>query len=170
MIDATVRVVCPACKGTGYADVANRLPKAREEAKCENCRGERTVPLITCEGCGRPAMEWDNPVVVYCGRDKCWEALTEVVDLSRKATVVPFRGYYGCGGGYTPFPRPPRVRDRISNEDGIIRCTNSQGKVMVWDDRTRTLVSQEDWDRAHARVATPEDVFRSGMWWGDGYE
>jgi hypothetical protein len=85
--------LCPVCDGTGERDIAHALPKKRKEFACENCQGQKYVPLVTCRGCGRPAIEW-QAAVPYCGRPKCWEALVEMIDPDKKP--VERRGY--CSG------------------------------------------------------------------------
>jgi hypothetical protein len=74
--------VCPVCHGTRVRDFASRLPPSRREFECENCRGEGIVPLLTCRGCGRPAMHWDAKIP-YCGRKDCWERLVEEIDPTK---------------------------------------------------------------------------------------
>lgn len=79
--------LCPVCNGAGIRDIANQLPKKRQEFPCENCQGQRYVPLVTCRGCGRAAIQWDA-VVPYCGREACWEKLVEMIDPNKP--VHPF--------------------------------------------------------------------------------
>jgi hypothetical protein len=99
MLEAVRCKICPVCNGTKVADPANRLPGARQEFECHNCRGEGIVPLLTCQGCGRPAMHWDAKIP-YCGRKDCWEKLVEVVDLAKVRTriSIPFGSRMGFGG------------------------------------------------------------------------
>lgn len=84
---------CPVCWGTKTLDIANRLPGARQEFQCDYCKGEGIVPLVTCRGCGRPAMQWDAQVP-YCGREKCWNELVEVVDLAKVRATPRHVGFY----------------------------------------------------------------------------
>lgn len=87
---AVRRTLCPVCEGTRVRDFGNKLPKKRQELVCENCQGEGTVPVVTCRGCGRPAMEW-MAEVCYCGRKACWEKLVEMVNPNVVVTVYPIR-------------------------------------------------------------------------------
>ena len=106
--------VCPVCFGAKVVDVGNRLPKAKHEFECANCRGEGIVPVLTCRGCGRPAMHWDAKVP-YCGRDDCWSKLVEVVDLAkvRATNIIPFGPR-----GYRPPLDPRIVRAVVRNIAG----------------------------------------------------
>lgn len=79
--------LCPVCDGTGTKDVAHALPKKRKEFACENCQGQKYVPLVTCRGCGRAAIQWDA-AVPFCGREKCWEQLVDVIDPEKKPVVI----------------------------------------------------------------------------------
>jgi hypothetical protein len=103
--------VCPACEGTKVQDITHRLAKAKQEFQCDNCRGEGIVPLVTCRGCGRPAMHWDAKIP-YCGRKDCWDKLVEVFDPAvkvRTRTIIPLG------------PRPhfhTRVTETIRNSAG----------------------------------------------------
>jgi len=88
-------VPCIKCCATGTMDVTNRLPPARELLKCDYCKGQRAVPLLTCRGCGRPALHYAGPVVSYCGRKECWERLVEEVEFKKQPEVKV---------GFSPFP------------------------------------------------------------------
>lgn len=95
---------CPKCLGQGEVDKPNLLPKFRQQRACDYCRGRGFVPDVTCRGCGRPAMHWDDPRVSSCGRKECVEKLIEVVDpdeeprknVSDRAgfTVIDRRGWH----------------------------------------------------------------------------
>lgn len=98
--------MCPVCNGAGTTDPANLLPKKRKEFACENCQGQRYVPLVTCRGCGRAALEWDAEVP-YCGRKCCWERLVEVIDPNKPV----HRGSYTPAGTVFPFGPGVRVTD-----------------------------------------------------------
>ena len=112
MTEAIQCKICPVCHGTKIRDFANRLPTARGELTCDNCRGEGIVPLLTCRGCGRPAMKWDAKVP-YCGRKDCWERLVEVVDLAKvRSSRVPF-------GPAHRFRGP--VREAIGRVNGVVK-------------------------------------------------
>jgi hypothetical protein len=100
--------VCPMCLGAKEIDSAVHLPKARQAFQCTHCRGEGIVPMVTCRGCGRPAMHWDAKIP-YCGRKECWDKLVEMLDPAPKArprAIVPFgpgleimRGFVRNSGG-----------------------------------------------------------------------
>lgn len=97
----TVQVkTCPVCRGEGTLDPSDRLPKAKQLIVCANCRGHGDVPLLTCRGCGRPAIQWDDPVVPYCGRKDCYDKLVEVIDLAKKPREVTVFRPKGFLGGY----------------------------------------------------------------------
>jgi hypothetical protein len=139
--------ICPACDGTRVLDVTHRLAKARQEFQCDHCRGEGIVPLVTCRGCGRPAMHWDakHP---YCGRKECWDKLVETLDLTIKArprAVVPF------GPALHLHSRVPEITS------GFVR--NSAGRY--WNPITRQFqdrpVTMLDGGRLNPRE---QEVFR----------
>lgn len=114
--------VCPVCNGTEVRDYAHLTPAARKEHTCENCRGEGIVPLVTCRGCGRPAMEWDAKVP-YCGRKECWAKLVEMVDPNERPRVRT--GFVPFGPGFQSRYRAPLGR----TGEGFVR--NSQG--LYWN-------------------------------------
>ena len=109
--------LCPVCRGTKVQDIANLLPAARKEFVCSHCQGEGMVPLLTCRGCGRPAMKWDARVP-YCGRKDCWDRLVEVIDLAKPPIS---RGFVPFGPGL----RGP-IREALGRVNGLVR--NWQGR------------------------------------------
>jgi hypothetical protein len=137
--------VCPVCHGTKIVDPAHCLPAARKEFVCENCRGEGMVPLLTCRGCGRPAMKWDDKVP-HCGRKDCWDRLVEMVDLAkvRSRAIVPF----GPGRRL----REP-LREAIGRVNGFVR--NWQGRF--WNP-FRNEYQDEPFDAFNDRLTAQEEA------------
>lgn len=104
--------LCPVCDGTGTRDIAKLLPKKRKEFPCDNCQGQRYVPLVTCRGCGRAAIEWDA-VVPYCGRSECWNKLVEIVDPNKVVVrAFPVR----MGPGFTVIDNRRRHWDPFKKD------------------------------------------------------
>lgn len=137
--------LCPVCDGTGSKDIASKLPKKRKEFACDNCQGQSYVPLLTCRGCGRAAIEWEA-AVPYCGREDCWKKLVEVIDPNAPAprsNIIPFgpaRGNYLSGG--------------FSVVDNRRRFHNDTGQI--WDPFKKEYVDSIDLQN-RAGGLTPED-------------
>jgi hypothetical protein len=125
--------MCIKCFGQGELDNPNRLPKARAQRICDYCMGRKVVPLVTCRGCGRPALHYNDPRVSYCGRAECMGRLVEEIDPNaeppREMRVIH-------GPGFSPFPVVDRRRfmnnSLLPIEERAKRCGMSVAEFVRW--------------------------------------